>query len=73
MGIGPEEIEFITESEGMALSEMHEMLRLLSINVGEITHEFKSMKWFIGIILSFLALMIAVLAIFQGINLLNNN
>ncbi len=70
MGIGAEEIEFITESEGMALSEMLNTLRSLSSNVGELskdmgkfTHQFNSMKWMIGIMLGFIALVIAILSL----------
>ena len=49
--LGPEEIEFITESEGMALSEVLTTLRSLSENVGalavdvsQMTSEFKAFK-----------------------------
>lgn len=50
--LGPEEIEAITESEGMALSEMLIMLRSLSSNVGELASEVKTMKWFLPIIIT---------------------
>ena len=50
--LGAEEIEFITESEGMALSEVLTTLRSLSSNVGtlttdvtQLTTEFRSFKW----------------------------
>ncbi|PYX73700.1 MAG: hypothetical protein DMG72_12580 [Acidobacteria bacterium] len=43
--LGPEEIEAITESEGMALSEMLTTLRALSANVGALTSELKNLKW----------------------------
>jgi dCTP deaminase len=43
--LGPEEIEAITESEGMALSEMLTTLRSLSTNVGTLTSELKNLKW----------------------------
>lgn len=43
--LGPEEIEAITESEGMALSEMLTTLRALSANVGTLTSELKNLKW----------------------------
>ena len=50
--LGAEEIEFITESEGMALSEVLTTLRSLSSNVGTLTNdvttltsEFRSYKW----------------------------
>ncbi len=53
----PEEIEMITESEGMALSEVMIMLRSLSENVAALTHdvstltaEFRSFKWAIPVI-----------------------
>lgn len=56
--LGPEEIEAITESEGMSLSEMLTMLRSLSENVGSLTadvaaltSEFRANKWVVPIIL----------------------
>lgn len=45
IALGPEEIESITESEGMALSEMLTTLRALSTNVGTLTSELKNLKW----------------------------
>lgn len=58
MDLGPEEIEFITESEGMALSEVLNTLRSLSQNVGTLTvdvtaltKEFKMHRWVIPILL----------------------
>ena len=59
MGLGAEEIEFIAESEGMALSEMIHTLRSLSENVGILTKdvslltgEVRSIKWSIPVILA---------------------
>lgn len=50
--LGPEEIEFITESEGMALSEVLTTLQSLSKNVGtlamdmaQLTSEFRAFQW----------------------------
>ena len=55
--LGPEDIEAIMESEGMALSEVMTMLRSLSENVGTLTDnmialtaEFRSYKWVIPVI-----------------------
>ena len=55
--LGPEDIEAIMESEGMALSEVMTMLRSLSENVGTLTEnmialtaEFRSFKWVIPVI-----------------------
>ena len=45
MGLGPEDIEFITEHEGIALSEMLTTLRALSVNVGTLAAEVKTLKW----------------------------
>jgi hypothetical protein len=50
--LGPEEIEAITESEGMALSEMLTTLRSLSSNVGELAVEIKNLKWFLPLIIT---------------------
>ena len=51
MELGPEEIEFITESESMALSEVITTLRSLSANVSQMSREIKDLKWMIPIIL----------------------
>ena len=50
--LGAEEIEFIAESEGMALSEVLTTLRSLSQNVGALSTEVRSVKWSIPIILA---------------------
>ncbi len=50
--LGADEIEFITEHEGMALSEVITMLRSLSQNVGTLTTEVRTLKWLIPIILA---------------------
>lgn len=47
MEIGPEEIEFITETESMALSEMLTTLGSLSSNVAELAAEVKILRWLI--------------------------
>lgn len=67
--LGPEEIEFITESEGMALSEVLNTLRSLSANVGALTTdvttlttEMKHYKWVIPILLTIGLAAIAVIA-----------
>jgi dCTP deaminase len=58
MELGAEEIEFITESEGMALSEVLNTLRSLSANVGTLTSDVTSLttemrhyKWVIPVLL----------------------
>lgn len=69
--LGPEEIEFITESEGMALSEVLNTLRSLSANVGALTTdvtalttEMKQYKWVIPVLLTIgLAVIAVVVAI----------
>jgi dCTP deaminase len=48
--LGAEEIEFITEREGLALSEMLTTLRSLSENVGKLTTEMKTLQWLIPLI-----------------------
>jgi len=50
LDFGPEEIEFITEREGMALSEVINTLRSLSENVGKLTVEFKTFKWAVWVL-----------------------
>ncbi len=50
MSLGAEEIEFITETEGMALSEMLTTLRSLSQNVGTLAAQIKTLEWSIPLI-----------------------
>jgi dCTP deaminase len=70
MGIGAEEMEFIAESEGMALSEMLNTLRSLSQNVGTLsqdvtrfTGQFSGMKWILGIMLAIIAILMTLFAL----------
>ena len=51
--LGPEELEFITESEGMALSEMLTTLRSLSENVGTLSRDMTTLKWAVPTIVMF--------------------
>lgn len=67
MELGAEKIEFITESEGMALSEVLNTLRSLSTNVGTLTtdvttltNEFKSFKWILPVVVGIGVIVIAV-------------
>jgi len=60
MELGPEEIEFITEREGMALSEVLTTLRSLSDNVGSLSRDVKHMQWIIPL---FLTIGIAIIGI----------
>lgn len=50
MELGPEEIEFITEHEGLALSEMLTTLRSLSENVGNLSGQMKTLQWLVPLI-----------------------
>ena len=59
LDLGAEEMEFITESEGMALSEVLTALRSLSENVGiftkdvtALTSEVRNSKWIVPIIVA---------------------
>jgi hypothetical protein len=63
MELGIEEIEAITESEGMALSEMLTTMRSLSQNVGTLSSDMKAMKWVLGIGIGFIALCVAIIGI----------
>jgi dCTP deaminase len=60
LNLGPEEIEAIAESEGMALSEMLTSLQSLSANVGTLTGQLNVFKWVIGIGFAVLALVVAI-------------
>jgi hypothetical protein len=61
--IGPEEIAAIAEREGMALSEVINTLRSLSLNVGALTSQISSMKWLVGATLTVVALGIGVIGV----------
>ncbi len=62
--LGAEEIEFITESEGMALSEVLTTLRSLSQNVAALTSQMKILQWAIPIIVGVgMAVVAAIVAI----------
>jgi|SRR5690242_17432884 len=77
-GIGAEEIEAIVESDGMALSEVLTTLRSLSSNVGALTEDvtkmsndissltnnLSSLKWFIGIAVGVLAVLVTIIQLF---------
>jgi dCTP deaminase len=75
-GIGPEEIEFVAENEGMALPEIINTLRSLSANVSELSRSFgtfqtnsreqlTSLKWIIGIAIALLALIVTIVGIYR--------
>lgn len=49
--LGPEEIEAITEAEGLAMSEVITTLRSLSSNVAALASEVNTMRWLIPAIL----------------------
>lgn len=66
----PEEIEMITESEGMALSEVLTTLRTLSFNVGELAKdistlatEVRTLKWAIPALIGIVGLGIAIISV----------
>jgi dCTP deaminase len=59
----PEEISIVTEKKGMLLSEMQETLSSLSTNVGRLTAEFSTFKWWIGTAITLLGILIGVVAI----------
>lgn len=58
--LGPEEIEAITETEGMALSEVLTTLRSLSSNVGMLTREVRILEWAIGVGIAIIAILLAI-------------
>ncbi len=60
--IGAEEIEFITETEGMALSEIITSMRSLSQNVGALSQDVKTLKWLIPAIVIIGITVIGVIA-----------
>jgi dCTP deaminase len=60
MELGAEEIEAITENEGMALSEVITTLRAVSANVGKLTDRVQLLMWAIGIGVAALGIIIAL-------------
>jgi dCTP deaminase len=67
MELGIEEIEAITDSEGMALSEMLTTMRSLSKNVGELSSDMKAMKWVLGIGMGIIAIGVTIIGIIVGL------
>jgi dCTP deaminase len=61
MDIGAEEIEFITETEGMALSEMLTTLRSLSTNVAMLSTHMKHLEWIIPTVVTIGLIIIGIL------------
>ena len=61
--LGPEEIEAITETEGLSLSEMLTTLRSLSANFGTLTRELHMLKWVIPVGFGILAVVVGILAV----------
>jgi phage-related protein len=68
LDLGAEEMEFITESEGMALSEVLNTLRSLSSNVSTLTQsvstlasEFNLFKWVVPIIVTIGMAVVAII------------
>lgn len=59
--LGPEELEFIAESEGMALSDMLKTLRSLSDNVGTLASQVKILYWAVPIIMGIGILAISII------------
>lgn len=63
MELGIEEIEAITESEGMALSEMLTTMRSLSSNVGALSADISAMKWAVGIGVGIIGLGVTIIGL----------
>ena len=61
--LGPEEIESISENEGMAFSEVLTTLRSLSQNVGALASEVKVLKFWIPVMLTVVTIGIAVIGL----------
>lgn len=59
--LGPDDIKFVTETEGMALSEMLTTLRSLTTNVGTLTGQIKALSWIIPAIVVFGITVIAII------------
>lgn len=64
MELGADEIKFVTQTEGMALSEMLTTLRSLTSNVGALTSQVKLILWSVPAIVG---LGIAIIGIIVGL------
>jgi len=64
--LGSEEIEFIAEREGMALSEVLTTLRSLSQNVATLSSEMKTLRWVIPLIVGAGIAIVAILVSLKG-------
>ena len=60
LDLGPEEIEAITEAEGMALSEVMKTLQSLSLHVGTLTSQMKWLLWLLPLALAIIAIIVAL-------------
>jgi dCTP deaminase len=71
LDLGPEEIEAVTETEGMALPEVITTLRSLSANVGILASEFKSQRSYVSNIVGFgiggMAILIAIIGVLLAV------
>jgi dCTP deaminase len=58
--LGPEDIEMVVETEGMALSEVLNTLRTLTQNVAALSNEVKWLKWIFPIAAAVIAILVAI-------------
>jgi len=63
MELGADDIAFITETEGLAFSEVLTTLRSLSSNVAVLAREVRAMEWAVGIAVGVLALLVAIVTL----------
>ena len=68
--LGPEDIEMIVETESLSMSEILTTLNILSKNVGSLatdvkilTSDIKSVKWKVGIGISILSIIVAIISV----------
>ena len=63
--LGPEEIEMIVETQGMALSEMLTTLGSLSQNVANLANHVRTLEWTVPLIVTFGIALIGILVMFK--------
>lgn len=66
LSLGPEELEAIAESEGMALSEVLTTLKTLTVNVAELSSQMKTFQWLLPTILAVGLAVISVVVAISG-------
>lgn len=58
--LGPDDLDVVLDREVMSLSEIHQTLRSLSVNVSSLEKSVSSMRWFIGLGITIIGIIVAL-------------